>query len=118
MYAFGPTRDTDDKNSHIVVAADPPDASSPPPRRMRLIVSSTSSEESNRSDDAAKTGLRHRGEQAYLVREIRGERVIRGRIQYHVFWDNYDSSEATWEPAANVNKQWLFGVRREDENKR
>ena len=72
---------------------------------MRLIVSSTSSEESNRSDDDAKTGLRHRGEQAYLVREIRGERLIRGRTQYHVFWDNYDSSEATWEPAANVNAE-------------
>ena len=97
--------DTDDKKSHVVAAAEPPDASSPPRHRMRLIVSSTSSEESNRSDDDAKIGLRHRGEQAYLVREIRGERLVRGRTQYHVFWDNYDSSEATWEPAANVNAE-------------
>ena len=72
---------------------------------MRLIVSSTSSEESNRSDDDAKTGLRHRGEKASLVREIRGERVIRGKTQYHVFWDNYDSFEATWEPATNANAE-------------
>ena len=69
-----------------MVAVEPPDASSPPRRRMRLILSSTSSEESNRSDDDAKAGLRHRGEQAYLVREIRGEPLVRGRTQYHVLW--------------------------------
>jgi len=81
---------------------------SPPARRLRLIVSSSSSDEEDKKAEApvAEQGtLRFRGQPAFLVREIRGERVVRGKTEYHVFWQGYDSSEATWEPAANVNKE-------------
>jgi len=79
---------------------------SPPARRLRLIVSSSSSDEEDKKAEApvAEQGtLRFRGQPAFLVREIRGERVVRGKTEYHVFWKGYDSSEATWEPAGNVN---------------
>ena len=39
------------------------------------------------------------------MKEIRGERLKRGRTEYHVFWEGYASSEATWEQASNVNKE-------------
>ena len=73
-------------------------------RRLRLIVSSTSSDE-EKEVKATERSYRYRGQPAYLVREIRGERVVRGKIEYHVFWKGYDSSEATWEPAGNVNRK-------------
>ena len=73
-------------------------------RRLRLIVSSTSSDEEKEVKATERT-YRYRGQPAYLVREIRGERVVRGQIEYHVFWKGYDSSEATWEPAGNVNRK-------------
>ena len=83
-------------------------STSPPPRRLRLIVSSSSSDEEDQKAEApvaAQGTFRFRGQPAFLVREIRGERVVRGKTEYHVFWQGYDSSEATWEPAANVNKE-------------
>jgi hypothetical protein len=80
----------------------PPDP--PAPRRRLLIVSSTSSEE-EKEVKANERNYRYRGQPAYLVREIRGERVVRGRTEYHVFWKGYDSSEATWEPEGNVNRE-------------
>ena len=75
----------------------------PPPhvRRMRLIVSSSSSDDTGEE----KKEYRYRGQPAYVVREIRNERIVRGRTEYHVFWKGYDSSEATWEPASNVNRE-------------
>ena len=82
----------------------PTPPSAPAPRRLRLIVSSSSSEE----EKELKSKERHysyRGQPAYLVREIRGERVLRGRTEYHVFWKGYESSEATWEPSGNVNRE-------------
>jgi len=82
----------------------PTPPSAPAPRRLRLIVSSSSSEE----EKELKSKERHysyRGQPAYLVREIRGERVVRGRTEYHVFWKGYESSEATWEPSGNVNRE-------------
>ena len=82
-------------------------------------MSSTSSDEvddSNQPTRESEAGLLFRGNQAYLVRDIRGERVKRGRKEYHVFWEGYASSEATWEQASNVNKQaldvWLHKKRK------
>lgn len=79
----------------------------PPPRPtrpLRLIVSSSSSEE-DREVKTQEPTFTYRGQPAYLVREIRAERVVRGRHEYHVFWQGYDSTEATWEPAENVNRE-------------
>lgn len=73
-------------------------------KRPRLIVTSTTSEE-DKEPDSLETAYRYRGQPAYLVREIRGERTVRGQLQYHVYWQGYDSSEATWEPAVNVNRE-------------
>ena len=67
-------------------------------------MSSTSSEEENEVK-ANERNYRYRGQPAYLVCEIRGARVVRGRAEYHVFWKGYDSSEATWEPAGNGNRE-------------
>ena len=75
-----------------------------PVRRLRLIVSSSSSDEEKEVKKKARS-YSYRGEPAYLVREIRGERVVRGRTEYHVFWKGYDSAEATWEPAENVSRE-------------
>lgn len=79
------------------------------PRRKRLIVTSTTTDEESAVSDE-KSLYSFKGQPAYLVREIRGERVVRGRLQYHVFWAGYDSCESTWEPASNVNseaiRQW------------
>lgn len=83
-----------------------PEPPSLPParRRLRLIVSSTSSDE-EKDAKANERRYSYRGQPAYLVREIRGERIVRGKIEYHVFWRGYESSEATWEPAGNVNRE-------------
>jgi len=43
------------------------------------------------------------GAEQFLIRDIRGHRVVQKRKQYHVFWDGYSSTEASWEPAGNVN---------------
>lgn len=85
----------------IELPHDPPPR---PTRPLRLIVSSSSSED-DISVRTQEPTFMYRGQPAYLVREIRAERVVRGRHEYHVFWQGYDSSEATWEPAENVNKE-------------
>ena len=72
--------------------------------RLQLIVSSTNSNEEKEAKKQGRT-YSYRGQPASIVLGIRGERVIRGRIEYHVFWKGYDSSEATWEPAGNVNRE-------------
>ena len=98
--------DDADLQSLVDVAVEDP--TTPPRRRIRLIVSSSSSDESTQPvRDPAKraAGLSFRGKPAYLVKEIRGERLKRGRTEYHVFWEGYASSEATWERASNVNKE-------------
>ena len=112
----GPVDDGESKGTSNIAPEDP---SSPPRRRVRLIVSSTSSDEVDQSSQPTReceAGLLFRGNQAYLVRDIRGERVKRGRKEYHVFWEGYASSEATWEQASNVNKQaldvWLHKKRK------
>ena len=100
----------DDGESKGLSNVAPEDPSSPPRRRVQLIVSSTSSDELDQSSELTReseAGLLFRGKQAYLVRDIRGERMKRGRKEYHVFWEGYDSPEATWEQASNVNKQAL-----------
>lgn len=85
------------------------------PRRKRLIVTSTTTDEESVISDEKRL-YSFKGQPAYLVREIRGERVVRGRLQYHVFWAGYDSCEATWEPASNVNseaiRKWRLKRRR------
>ena len=100
----GPLDDGELQGPVDVVVADP---STPPPRRVRLIVSSSSSDESTqpvREPPKRAAGLSFRGKPAYLVKDIRGERLKRGRAEYHVFWEGYGSAEASWEPASNVNK--------------
>ena len=117
--ANGPVDDGESKGPSNIAPEDP---SSPPPslrRRVRLIVSSTSSDEvddSNHPTRESEAGLLFRRNQAYLARDIRGERVKRGRKGYHVFGEGYASSDATWEQASNVNKQaldvWLHKKRK------
>ena len=51
-----------------------------------------------------KTIFNFRGKRAYEVREIRDERVKRGKIEYHVHWKGYPSEDATWEPEENINQ--------------
>ena len=97
-----------DGDLHSLVDVAVEDPTTPPRRRVRLIVSSSSSDESTPPDhDPPKraAGLSFRGKPAYLVKAIRGERLKRGRTEYHVFWEGYASSEATWEQASNVNKE-------------
>ena len=38
-----------------------------------------------------------------MVRDIRGDRMVRKRKEYKVIWEGYPSSEADWVPASNIN---------------
>jgi hypothetical protein len=42
------------------------------------------------------------GHEEFEVKEILDSRFIRNRLYYLVDWENYDPSERTWEPAANI----------------
>ena len=66
---------------------------------MRLVDDSSSGEE--RGD--SKITYMLNGEEAFLVREIRDDRVNRKRKEYLVVWEGYDSTEASWVPATDVN---------------
>ena len=46
--------------------------------------------------------------------------IVPRLLGYHVFWKGYDSSEATWEPAGNVNKEagYISGVLRKGKHVR
>ena len=57
-------------------------------RPLRLIVSSSSSEDDGEVKTQEPTFM-YRGQPAYPVREISAERVVRGRHEYHVFWQGY-----------------------------
>lgn len=39
----------------------------------------------------------------YLVEKIVGKRVRNGHVEYLIKWQNYSSSENTWEPIENLN---------------
>ena len=66
-------------------------------RPLRLLLDDSASD--------ASDGLRFRGQKAYCVRGIRDERTVRRQKEYLVAWEDYSSSEATWEPALNVNRE-------------
>ena len=36
------------------------------------------------------------------IEEILASRKRRGKLEYHIQWKGYDTSERTWEPAANL----------------
>ena len=55
------------------------------------------------SDDenARKEGNNDDEDEEYEVERIMNHRVVGDEIQYHVYWKEYTSSEATWEPASS-----------------
>src|SRR5690606_35215221 len=80
------TKDADERKKEI---------SEPTVHRMRLIVSSTSSEDEVPPNEKKEEAYTYRGQPAFLVREIRGERTVGGRKEYHVYWHGYSSTEAS-----------------------
>ena len=72
---------------------------------MRLVDDSSSEDHEQKisSNTSRSDGLTLNGEEAYLVREIRGDRISRKRKEYLVLWEGYSSSEASWVPASDVN---------------
>ena len=71
---------------------------------MRLLDDSSSADDRGRDyRDASSDDLTLNGERAYVVRDIRDDRLSGRRKGYLVVWDGYSSSEASWVPAKDVN---------------
>ena len=68
---------------------------------MRLIDDSSSGDD--RGGAASSEELTLNGEKAYLVRDIRADRLIGKRKDYLVLWEGYSSSESSWVPAKDVS---------------
>ena len=91
----------DHKHVNNAAGLPEPSAEQPSPeqkkRPLRLLLDDSVSD--------ASDGLRFRGQKAYCVRGIRDERIVHRQKEYLVAWEDYSSSEATWEPALNVNRE-------------
>ena len=66
---------------------------------MRLLDDSSSADDRGRDYRDASSN----GERAYVVCDIRDDRLSGKRKDYLVVWDGYSSSEASWVPAKDVN---------------
>ena len=92
----------DHKNDHVaaegpVIGEMEPPEEKKKKRPLRLLLDDSTSD--------ASDGLRFRGDKAYCIRGIRDERIVDRHKEYFVAWEGYSSSEATWEPAMNVNRE-------------
>ena len=58
-----------------------------------------------------------KGKVLYSVEEIRGKKIVRGKVEYLIKWEGYPDEQCTWEPAINLKAYGCNAIIEEYERK-